>query len=77
MRKFSEMKKQKSKNIKIALSAKDEKLFAKYCVSNKTTPKRALKKILHDFLMENVEPIKNEAENQLELFKPKQMNIFD
>lgn len=77
MRKFSEMKKQKSKNIKIALSAKDEKLLIKYCLSNKTTPKRAVKKILHDFLVENVEPVKIEAENQLELFKPKQMNIFD
>ena len=71
------MKKQKSKNIKIVLSQKDEKLLAKYCVSNKLTPKRAIKKILHDFLLDNVEPIKTEAENQLELFKPRQMNIFD
>ncbi len=71
------MKKQKSKNIKIALSQKDEKLLVKYCVSSKSTPKRAIKKILHDFLIENVEPIKAEADNQLELFKPKQMNIFD
>lgn len=71
------MKKQKSKNIKIVLSQKDEKLLTKYCVSNKSTPKRAIKKILHDFLLENVEPIKTEADNQLELFKPKQMNIFD
>ena len=71
------MKKQKSKNIKLVLSAKDEKLLIKYCLSNKSTPKRAIKKILHDFLVENVEPIKTEAENQLELFKPKQMNIFD
>lgn len=71
------MKKQKPKNIKLVLSAKDEKLLIKYCLSNKSTPKRAIKKILHDFLVENVEPIKIEAENQLELFKPKQMNIFD
>jgi hypothetical protein len=71
------MKKQKPKNIKLVLSAKDEKLLIKYCLSNKSTPKRAIKKILHDFLVENVEPIKTEAENQLELFKPKQMNIFD
>ena len=71
------MKKQKPKNIKLVLSAKDEKLLIKYCLSNKSTPKRAIKKILHDFLVENVEPVKTEAENQLELFKPKQMNIFD
>lgn len=71
------MKKQKSKNIKISLSKKDEYMLLKYCVSNNTTPKRAVKRILHDFLLENVEPVKFEAENQLELFKPMQMNIFD
>lgn len=62
---------------KITLSAKDELLLLRYCVANKTTPKVAIKKILRTYLTENLEPLPESDANQLDLFAPKQMNIFD
>ena len=62
---------------KITLSAKDEFMLLHYCAANKTTPKVAIKRILRTYLTETLEPLPESAANQLDLFAPKQMNIFD
>ncbi len=66
-----------SSHYRIKLSAKDEKLLLRYCKANKTTQKTAIKRILHTYLTETLEPLPENAANQLDLFAPKQMNIFD
>ncbi len=62
---------------RIKLSAKDDKMLLRYCRANKLTQKTAIKRILHTYLTETLEPLPQEAANQLDLFAPKQMNIFD
>ncbi|MCK9163395.1 MAG: hypothetical protein M0O93_03490 [Bacteroidales bacterium] len=62
---------------KIKLSVQDEKLLARYCALNKIGKTIAIKRILRSYLQESLEEIEPEAENQLGLFDPIQMNIFD
>ncbi len=71
------MHKADNKPRRINLSQKDELLLMRYCMANKISPNRAIKKIIHTYLSENLEPLPEQAENQLDLFAPKQMNIFD
>lgn len=61
----------------INLSQRDELLLMRYCAANKISPTLALKKIIHSYLSEALAPLPEEAANQLDLFSPKQMNIFD
>ena len=67
----------KNRTFKSQLSAKDEKMLLRYCAANKISPKVAIKKILKTYLAETLEPLPESAANQLDLFAPKQMNIFD
>jgi hypothetical protein len=52
-------------------------MLLRYCAANKISPKVAIKKILKTYLAETLEPLPESAANQLDLFAPKQMNIFD
>lgn len=61
----------------ITLSARDEKMLLRYCAANKISQKVAIKRILNTYLAETLEPLPQDAANQLDLFAPKQMNIFD
>ncbi len=61
----------------ITLSARDEKMLLRYCAANKVSQKVAIKRILNTYLAETLEPLPQDAANQLDLFAPKQMNIFD
>jgi len=70
-------KKSKPKIHKIKLSAQDEKLLARYCASNNISKTIAIKRILRLYLQESLEELEPEIENQLGLFDPIQMNIFD
>lgn len=62
---------------RIKLSAKDEKLLLRYCAANKVSQTTAIKRILRSYLTETLEHLEEDAPNQLDLFAPKQMNIFD
>ncbi|MDD4738920.1 MAG: hypothetical protein PHG98_03125 [Bacteroidales bacterium] len=70
-------KKHKHSPHKIMLSSSDEKLLLRYCVINNIGQTVAIKRILRTYLQENLPEISPEAENQLGLFDPVQMNIFD
>ncbi len=59
------------------LSSSDEKLLLRYCAINNIGQTVAIKRILRTYLQENLPEIAPEAENQLGLFDPVQMNIFD
>lgn len=77
MRKKTHSKKKKQGSLKINLSNKDLVLLNRYCLLNKTTPKKASKKILHEFLSANVTLPEDIAKNQLNLFSPRETDIFD
>ncbi|MDR1725282.1 MAG: hypothetical protein LBR28_02705 [Bacteroidales bacterium] len=76
-----ENKPNKNKNslsiINIKLSTADRKQLQRYCFVNKLGEKTAVKKIIRTYLDENLPKLDEEAENQLELFRPFQRNIFD
>lgn len=67
----------KAQKINISLNSKDILLLDIYAHSNKITKKAAAKKILKDFLSQNVTPPENVAKNQLELFVSREMDLFD
>lgn len=73
------MKNKKQKQIihKLKLSHQDEKLLARYCAINNIGQTIAIKRILRTYLQDNLPEIETNAENQLGLFDPIQMNIFD
>lgn len=77
LRKNSRKKKQNRNYCNINLSAADFRMLERYCIINKTTPKLAIKKILHNFLADTLPPEETVVENQLDLFAPRQTNIFD
>ncbi len=70
-------KKHKAYSHKIKLSSADQKLLLRYCAINKVGQTIAIKRILRTYLQDNLPEIPTEAENQLGLFDPFQMNIFD
>lgn len=70
-------KKHKHSLHKISLSSSDEKLLIRYCAINNIGQTVAIKRILRTYLQDNLPGIAPEAENQLGLFDPVQMNIFD
>ncbi|MDD2531045.1 MAG: hypothetical protein PHN41_07425 [Bacteroidales bacterium] len=70
-------KKYKHSQHKIILSSSDQKLLLRYCALNKIGQTTAIKRILRTYLQDNLPEIDPEAENQLGLFDPVQMNIFD
>ena len=70
-------KKHKHSPHKIMLSSSDEKLLLRYCAINNIGQTVAIKRILRTYLQENLPEIAPEAENELGLFDPVQMNIFD
>ncbi|MDD2288833.1 MAG: hypothetical protein ACK5MH_05205 [Bacteroidales bacterium] len=67
----------KSLVYKIKLSQSDQALLERYCALNDIAHKSAIKKILKEYLSENVKQIEPPMENQLGLFDSFQMNIFD
>ena len=73
------MKKKKEKQTihKIKLSHQDEKLLTRYCAKNDVSKTIAIKRILKTHLQDSLPEIEPNAENQLGLFDPIQMNIFD
>lgn len=77
MRKKTHSKKKKQGSLKINLSNKDILLLNRYCLLNKMTPKKAIKKVLHEFLSSNVTLPENDVRNQLNLFSPRETDIFD
>ena len=76
-KKTKRTKKTDKRNYQINLSQRDELLLMRYCAANKISPSLAIKKIIHSYLSEALAPLPEEAANQLDLFSPKQMNIFD
>jgi hypothetical protein len=77
MRKINKSTKYNRATYKINLSQSDDKLLQRYCAIHKLGGKVAIKKILKTYLQESLPKLDEEAENQLELFKPFQRNIFD
>lgn len=73
------MKNKKQKQIihKIKLSQADQKLLTRYCAANNLGQTIAIKRILKHYLLNNTSEEDIVAENQLGLFDPVQMNIFD
>ncbi|MCQ2327284.1 MAG: hypothetical protein MJZ71_06935 [Bacteroidales bacterium] len=63
--------------MKIILSSKDFILLERYAKLNSLTEKTAAKKILKEFLANNVTMPEDELENQLSLFDPIETDIFD
>ena len=70
-------KKTKTSIHKIKLSEADQKLLNRYCAINNIGQTIAIKRIIRTYLQDNLPEIEPEAENQLGLFDPIQMNIFD
>ena len=70
-------KKTKTSIHKIKLSDADQKLLNRYCAINNIGQTIAIKRIIKIYLQENLPEIEPQAENQLGLFDPIQMNIFD
>ena len=73
-------KKRKKKNAKIyfTLTSRDQELLMRFCEVNKVTKTVAVRKIIHAFLQENVnQDFGQPPDNQLGLFDPVQMDIFD
>ncbi|MBP1631103.1 MAG: hypothetical protein H6Q15_1996 [Bacteroidetes bacterium] len=62
---------------KIKLSHADQKMLVRYCAINNVSQAIAIKRIIKTYLQENLPEIEDPAENQLGLFDPVQMNIFD
>jgi hypothetical protein len=70
-------KKQKQIIHKIKLSQADQKLLNRYCIVNNLGQTIAIKRILKHYLLNNISEEVPTPENQLGLFDPIQMNIFD
>lgn len=70
-------KKTKTSIHKIKLSEADQKLLNRYCAINNIGQTIAIKRIIRTYLQDNLPEIEPQAENQLGLFDPIQMNIFD
>ncbi|MFA6200370.1 MAG: hypothetical protein WC679_08215 [Bacteroidales bacterium] len=70
-------KKPKTSIHKIKLSEADQKLLNRYCAINNIGQTIAIKRIIKTYLQDNLPELEPEAENQLGLFDPFQMNIFD
>lgn len=70
-------KKTKTSIHKIKLSDADQKLLNRYCAINNIGQTIAIKRIIKIYLQDNLPEIEPDAENQLGLFDPIQMNIFD
>ncbi|MBR1770017.1 MAG: hypothetical protein IJ748_06135 [Bacteroidales bacterium] len=66
-----------SQLIKIKLNNKDSDLLRHYCKLNNLTSNTAAKKIVREFLNQNVKMPEKETENQLSLFNSIEMDIFD
>ncbi|MBQ9313010.1 MAG: hypothetical protein IJ213_08210 [Bacteroidales bacterium] len=77
MRKKTHLKKKKNISLKIILSSKDTLLLERYAKLNSMSEKTAAKKILKEYLAANVTLPKDESENQLSLFAPRETDIFD
>ncbi|MDR0790241.1 MAG: hypothetical protein LBO06_05565 [Bacteroidales bacterium] len=77
MNKKSKITKRNAINFQITLSTDDCRQLRRYCAVNKLGEKTAIKKILRTYLSDNLPKLDEEAENQLELFRPFQKNIFD
>lgn len=77
MRKKNNIANKKHLSLQINLTAKDSILLKRYCELNSTTPKITIKKILHEFLLENVNMPEDEVENQLSLFEARETDLFD
>jgi hypothetical protein len=77
MDKKNKITKKNTINFQIKLSADDYRQIRRYCAVNKLGEKTAIKKILRTYLSDNLPKLEEEAENQLELFRPFQRNIFD
>ena len=70
-------KKTKTSIHKIKLSEADQKLLNRYCAINNIGQTIAIKRIIKIYLQDTLPEIGPKAENQLGLFDPIQMNIFD
>lgn len=70
-------KKPKTSIHRIKLSEADQKLLNRYCAINNIGQTIAIKRIIKTYLQDNLPEIEPEIENQLGLFDPFQMNIFD
>ncbi len=67
----------KAHKINISLNNKDTILLDIYAKTNNITPKTAAKKILKEFLSQNVTLPETVAKNQLNLFVSREMDLFD
>ena len=73
-------KKRNKKNNKlpVVLTKHDHALLNRFCKVNNISKSSALRKIVHKFLQENVDcDSSQQPQNQLDLFDPVQMDIFD
>ncbi|MDR1846766.1 MAG: hypothetical protein LBR17_01435 [Bacteroidales bacterium] len=77
MSKNNKTEKKNTVKFSFSLSKADYKQLLRYCIINKLGEKVAIKKILRTYLSENLPKPDEDVENQLELFKPFQRNIFD
>ena len=77
MQKNSIYKKKKALNLKFMLNIADSQMLNYYAKLNNLSPKMAAKKIVHEFLINNVKIPEDEASNQLDLFTSRETNIFD
>lgn len=69
--------KQNKNTLQICLNAKDILLLERYAKRNNISMKVAAKKIVKQFLTDNVTMPEQVAKNQLDLFSPLQTDIFD
>ncbi len=77
MRKKTNIANKKHLSLQINLTAKDSILLKRYCELNGLKPKMTVKKVLHDFLVENVNMPEEEIKNQLSLFEARETDLFD
>lgn len=76
MRKKNNIRNKKKLSFQLNLSSKDSVLLQRYCLVHKTGQKTATKKILHDFLVNNVTLPTKVSKDQLTLFE-RQTDLYD
>lgn len=77
MRKKIDIDNKKYRQIPLNIPVKDAVLLKKYCELNESSPKIVIKKVIHEFLAENVNIPEEEIKNQLSLFASRETNLFD
>lgn len=76
--KSKKKKRKKNNKIYVTLTNRDQLLLARFCKINNVSKSIVLKKVIHEFLQEKMNhEFGQQPDNQLGLFEPVQMDIFD